>query len=110
MVLGEIAAIVGAAGVLMDPAFKGTGLFELVSRDSVASWVAAAHGAGLLAALAGGLEGPDLQTAREAGADIAGVRGAACDGGRTGRVSVARVAALSALAGFARLAQAGAGI
>ena len=93
----EVAAAVGAAGVLIDTAFKGVGLFGLVPRDSVGTWVAAARGAGLLAALAGGLEGPDLQTAREVGADIVGVRGAACDGGRTGCVSVARVAALSAL-------------
>jgi (5-formylfuran-3-yl)methyl phosphate synthase len=106
----EVAAVVGAAGVLMDTAFKGTGLFALVSRDSVANWLTAARGAGLLAALAGGLEGPDLQTARQAGADIVGVRGAACDGGRTGRVSVARVAALSALAGCSPLAHAGVGI
>jgi uncharacterized protein (UPF0264 family) len=104
----EVAAAVGATGVLMDTAFKGAGLFDLVSRDSVATWVAAARGAGLLAALAGGLEGPDLRTAREAGADIVGVRGAACDGGRTGCVSVARVAALSALADRAPLAGFGA--
>jgi dihydroneopterin aldolase len=98
-VILEVAAAVGAAGVLMDTAFKGAGLFELVSQDGVAKWVAAARGAGLLAALAGSLNGPDLRTAREAGADIVGVRGAACDGGRTGCVSAARVAALSALAG-----------
>ena len=104
----EVAAAVGATGVLMDTAFKGAGLFDLVSRDSVATWVAAARGAGLLAALAGGLGGPDLRTAWEAGADIVGVRGAACDGGRTGCVSVARVAALSALADRAPLASFGA--
>jgi uncharacterized protein (UPF0264 family) len=88
----------GSMSVLMDTAFKGTEPFDLASPDTVGTWVAAARGAGLLAALAGSLEGPDLQTAREAGADIVGVRGAACDGGRTGCVSIARVAALSALA------------
>jgi len=31
---------------------------------------------------------------REAGADVAGVRGAACDGGREGRISVEKVLAL----------------
>src|SRR6266849_1060268 len=36
--------------------------------------------------------------ARSLGADVVGVRGAACVGGRTGRVSRARVAALRALA------------
>jgi uncharacterized protein (UPF0264 family) len=106
----DVAAAVGAAGVLVDTAFKGTGLFDLLSRDTVGAWVAAARGAGLLAALAGGLEGPDLETAREVGADIVGVRGAACEGGRTGRVSVARVAALSALADRAPLARSGARI
>lgn len=106
----EVAAAVGATGVLIDTAFKGTGLFDLVSRETVGTWVGTARGAGLLAALAGGLEGPDLQTAREAGADIVGVRGAACNGGRTGSVSAARVAALSALAHRAPLACPGARI
>jgi len=109
-VLLEVAVAVGAAGVLIDTAFKGTGLFDLLSCDTVGTWVAATRGAGLLAALGGGLEGPDLPTAREAGADIVGVRGAACEGGRTGSVSVARVAALSALADRAPLVRAGAWI
>ncbi len=54
------------------------------------------EGGGLFTALAGSLGEPGLRTALALGADIVGVRGAACDGGRTGRVSVARVAALSA--------------
>lgn len=103
-VILDVAEVVGATGVLMDTAFKGTGLFHVVSRNAVEGWLAAARRAGLLTALAGSLEGPDLLTAREFGADIVGVRGAACDGGRTGRVSVARVAALSALARCAPLA------
>jgi uncharacterized protein (UPF0264 family) len=104
----EVAAAVGATGVLMDTAFKGAGLFDLVPRETIETWVAEARAAGLLAALAGGLEGPDLSMARAAGADIVGVRGAACQGGRTGRVSVSRVAALSALADRAPLARLGA--
>jgi (5-formylfuran-3-yl)methyl phosphate synthase len=108
VVVLEVAAAAGATGVLMDTAFKGAGLFELTSRDTVETWVTAAHGAGLLVALAGGLKGRDLQTVREVGADIVGVRGAACNGGRTGSVSVARVAALSALADRAPLARSGA--
>jgi uncharacterized protein (UPF0264 family) len=103
----EVAVAVGAAGILIDTAFKGTGLFDLVPRNTVETWVAEARGAGLLTALAGGLDGSDLQTAREIGADIVGVRGAACAGGRTGCVSVARVAALSALAHRAPLALSG---
>jgi len=99
----EIAAAAGARGVLLDTAFKDRGsLFDLLEIARVAQWLAAARatgggaGGGLFTALAGSLGEPGLRTALALGADIVGVRGAACDGGRTGRVSVARVAALSA--------------
>ena len=39
------------------------------------------------------LQPDDLEFARDAGADIAGVRGAACEGGRTGRVTAELVRA-----------------
>src|SRR5205807_2505917 len=95
----RLAAIrAAAAGVLLDTATKRAPLFAVESPAGVAAWVAAAHAAGLFAALAGGLSGPDLARARSLGADVVGVRGAACVGGRTGRVSRARVAALRALA------------
>jgi uncharacterized protein (UPF0264 family) len=94
----DIAAAAGARGVLLDTAFKDRGsLFELLDVARVAQWLAAARAAGLFTALAGSLGEPGLRTALALGADIVGVRGAACDGGRMGRVSVARVAALSAL-------------
>jgi uncharacterized protein (UPF0264 family) len=94
----EIAAAAGARGVLLDTAFKDRGsLFDLLDVARVARWLAAARAAGLFTALAGSLREPGLRTALALGADIAGVRGAACNGGRTGRVSAARVAALSAL-------------
>src|SRR5262249_39654673 len=76
----------GAAGVLLDTADKaGPGLRGLIAPRDLASWVSAAHDAGLLVALAGKLTESDLSFARDAGADIAGVRGAACDGGGGGR-------------------------
>lgn len=98
--LAEVAAEAGLAGVLLDTAFKdGGGLFDLLPPDEVEGWVDGAHAAGLLVALAGKLDGPGIATARALGADIAGVRGAACVGGRRGgRVSRARVARLSAFA------------
>ena len=86
----------GAAGVLLDTARKAAPLFALASPDTVAAWVAAAHAGGLFAALAGSLAGADFATARALGAEVVGVRGAACVGGRTGRVSAARVARLKA--------------
>jgi len=73
------------------------GLFALVSPDAVAACVAAVRAAGLFAALAGSLSGADFATARAVGAELVGVRGAACVGGRKGRVSEARVAALQGL-------------
>jgi uncharacterized protein (UPF0264 family) len=88
----------GAEGVLLDTTDKtGPGLRALVAPDRLAAWVARAHEAGLLVAVAGKLTVGDLRFVRDAGADIAGVRGAACDDGRTGRVSADRVRLLRAL-------------
>jgi uncharacterized protein (UPF0264 family) len=99
-----VAAQAGAAGVLLDTAVKARGLFALLDPDAVGAWVAAAHAAGLFAGLAGSLRGADFAPARALGADLVGVRGAACVGGRTGRVSAVRVAELSALARAAPVA------
>jgi uncharacterized protein (UPF0264 family) len=101
----EAAAASGAAGVLLDTAFKDQRLFDLVSLAALRAWVGAVRAAGLIAAVAGSVQGGDLGAVRAAGADIVGVRGAACEGGRTGRVSQARVAELSALARGAPLAR-----
>jgi uncharacterized protein (UPF0264 family) len=88
----------GAVGVLLDTALKdGGALFQIMDEGAVRSWVQAAHDAALVAAVAGRLNGVDLITARALGADVAGVRGAACEGGRTGRISSDRVRALAAV-------------
>ena len=92
-----VAVDTGATGLLLDTAWKDAPLFALVSPDAVAAWVAAVRAAGLFAALAGSLSGADFATARAVGAELVGVRGAACVGGRKGRVSQARVAALQRL-------------
>jgi uncharacterized protein (UPF0264 family) len=82
-----VAADEGARGILIDTADKtGPGLIELVSRMTLASWTNAARARGLLVALAGRLSADDLAVTRRAGADVAGVRGAACEGGRGGQV------------------------
>ena len=93
-----VAARAGATGLLIDTAGKGgPGLRELVAWSVLAAWVSEAQEAGLLVALAGQLTADDMPFVREAGADIAGVRGAACDGGRTGRVSAGKVRMLGAV-------------
>jgi len=94
----EVAAATGAAGVLLDTAYKDAALFALWSPEIVGAWVAAVQRAELFAALAGSLTARDVPLVRALGADLVGVRGAACVGGRLGRVTRARVAALSALA------------
>lgn len=82
----------GARGLLIDTAFKdGPGLPGLVDTESVVGWIRRARAAGLFVALAGKLRASDLAWARDAGADIAGVRGAACVGGRSGQIEAGRV-------------------
>lgn len=92
----DAAANSGATGVLLDTALKdGGGLFSLMTQDAVRDWIAQAHAAGLGTAIAGKLTEGDLSTVRALGAEVAGLRGAACDGGRTGRISRERVRTLA---------------
>ena len=93
----EVAARGGAKGVLIDTADKhGPGLRELVAPDVLGTWIANAHEHGLLVAVAGKLTADDLPIVRDLDADVAGVRGAACDEGRTGRVVTDKVRVLRA--------------
>jgi dihydroneopterin aldolase len=90
--LVDLAARAGASGVLLDTANKdGCGLLSLIGPDALTAWIAHAHARRLIAAVAGKLTADDVSIVHAVGADIVGVRGAACDGGRTGRVSAERV-------------------
>jgi uncharacterized protein (UPF0264 family) len=94
--LVSIAARAGARGVLVDTGNKtGPGLTSLWSGERLSSWVAHVRDHALTAAVAGKLGGDDLSIVRNAGADVAGARGAVCVGGRAGRVSVERVRELA---------------
>jgi uncharacterized protein (UPF0264 family) len=68
----------------------------LLPFSTLSAWRRNAHAAGLLVAVAGRLAPEDLPWVRDAGADVAGVRGAACEDGRGGRVNAARVRGLAA--------------
>lgn len=93
--LVDVAARAGAGGVLLDTAQKdGAGLLGLISLSTLERWVDAGHRAGLLVALAGKLTAENLPLICETGADIAGVRGAACEEGRSSRIDAERVRAL----------------
>lgn len=95
--LPAVARDAGAIGVMLDTAVKdGASLFAAMSAPTVRDFAASAKRAGLLVALAGSLTSDDFARAADLGADIIGVRGAACVGGRSGTVNAARVAALKA--------------
>jgi uncharacterized protein (UPF0264 family) len=94
--LPRIAARAGAHGVMIDTAIKdGASSFDALGESVLARFVEEARSLGLMAALAGSLGAEDLDRARSLGCDVVGVRGSACDGGRAGTVSVARVRALA---------------
>lgn len=96
--LPRVAQAAGVPICLLDTAVKdGRGLLDWLSPGALESLVAEAHAAGLQVALAGALRSGDLDVVRDAGADIAGVRSAAChEGRRSGRLDPARVRALVA--------------
>lgn len=93
------ARLAGVAGCLLDTAVKdGRGLLSWLAADELAEIVAEAHDAGLEMALAGELRAEDLPAVRATGADIAGVRSAACrDGRRTAPLDPERIALLRAV-------------
>ena len=96
--LPRVARAAGVDVCLLDTAVKdGRGLLDWLSPEALTALVDEAHELGLEVALAGALRAEDLPVVRATGADIAGVRSAACaDGRRTGSLDPARVRALRA--------------
>jgi uncharacterized protein (UPF0264 family) len=93
----RLAAATGAEGVLLDTWGKDGGdLFHHLTEPALRAWIGQARAAGLLVALAGSLSIEGVRVVAELPADIVGVRGAACIGGRGGVVSEGRVADLKA--------------
>jgi len=88
----------GVGGCLLDTAVKdGRGLFEWITAEALEALVAEGHAAGLEMALAGALRAEDLAAVRATGADIVGVRSAACrDGRRTAPLDAERIGRLRA--------------
>ena len=85
----------GASTILIDTFDKSAGgLLEIDGIDRVGEWVSAARSRGLGVALAGRLTAIDLPTVAAFGAQIVGVRSAACEGGRMGRVHRGNVSEL----------------
>ena len=96
------AVAAGSRTLLIDTCDKaGPALFSLEGgRVPVTAWIAEAHEAGLLVAVAGRLSLADLPLAGRLGADVVAVRSAVCGGDRHARVERRLVAAATlALAG-----------
>jgi uncharacterized protein (UPF0264 family) len=86
----------GVSRCLLDTSVKdGSGLLSWLDTGALGALVVEAHDAGLEMALAGELRAEDLPAIRATGADVAGVRSAACrDGRRTAALDPARIAVL----------------
>jgi uncharacterized protein (UPF0264 family) len=94
----RLAQVSGVRGVLLDTWGKdGRDLFHHVAEPRLRAWVEAAQAAGLLVALAGSLTVDGVRAVAGVPADVVGVRGAACIGGRNGVVAEAQVAELKAV-------------
>jgi (5-formylfuran-3-yl)methyl phosphate synthase len=89
------AAVRAAAGAFLVDTYKkdGRGLLDWLDRDRLRSLAQRARAASVVFALAGSL---DLEAIEQVAglADVVGVRGAACRGGRAGRVDAALVRSL----------------
>ncbi len=91
--LPHIAAQAGIAGCLLDTAVKdGRSLTEFMARPALKQLVKNAHSRGLIIGLAGSLRREDLLEIRNLGADIVGIRSAACrDNLRIGPLEADRI-------------------
>lgn len=99
--LPGVARDAGFHGVMLDTAVKdGTSAFTALGEAAIAAFLSEGRAFGLTTALAGSLSAADLSRAHCLEVDLVGVRGAACDGGRSGTVSAARVRELKAALGL----------
>lgn len=94
--LPGIAVDTGAHGAMLDTYDKteGRSLLTHMAEPSLAGFVTRTRAAGLLAGLAGSLGPESIARLRDVAPDVVGVRSAACEGGRSGEVSAARVRSL----------------
>ena len=92
----------GFAGVMIDTADKKAGpLTGHLDALTLGQFVAEARRHGLMTGLAGSLRLDDIAELAAVGPDYLGFRGALCEGGRTGTLDPARLAAVRARLGMA---------
>ena len=87
MDLPDVAVSAGIDGCLIDTAIKGEGtLLTNLSEDQILTFTCQCRQNGLISALAGSLQQSDIEAVCTLGADIIGVRTAACRGDRVNGV------------------------
>jgi uncharacterized protein (UPF0264 family) len=92
--MADLAIRSGAQGLLVDTARKASGsLFDFCTSEELQD-LRSTLPAGFSFAVAGSLRSSHIVAAIDAGADVMGVRGAACESGRASPVSSAAVARL----------------
>jgi len=99
--LPEIATSAGCDVVMVDTFVKdGRSLFDFMDESACAQFVSEGHRRKLQVALAGSIKLRQVSTIKHTGADIVGIRGAACSGGDrlAGTVKAENVKSLMALA------------
>jgi uncharacterized protein (UPF0264 family) len=97
LLVPDITRDAGADVAMLDTAVKdGKNLFDYLTTDQLKRFVSTAHTYGLKAALAGSLRKEDLPAVYALGADIMGLRGAACTSGDrvNGRITSENVQAI----------------
>jgi (5-formylfuran-3-yl)methyl phosphate synthase len=91
-ILPHVAQRAGAHGCLIDTALKdGRALFEHLDARAIEIFIADCRRRGLLCGLAGSLGLRHVPLLLELGPDVVGVRGAICEGGRSGRLDPRRL-------------------
>ena len=90
----DACAASGARGLLLDTSRKEGNLFASVDVDGLIALRRQAVRQGIWLALAGGMTLDDVEALGEIRPHVVGVRGAACEGDRTGRLSRERVSRL----------------
>jgi uncharacterized protein (UPF0264 family) len=97
LALVDQACELGFPIVMVDTMDKRAGsLFDCVALETLRALLQRVHAAGARVGLAGALRFEHIARLRELAPDIAGFRGALCDGDRTGTLDPAKVGALRA--------------